>query len=509
MDPLAAIKVTFFQECEEQLAELEGGLLAMEGGDHDPEIVNAVFRAVHSIKGGAGAFSLEDLVRFSHVFETALDLIRSGDIQADQETLKLLLRSADVLADHVRAARDGGSVDEGRSSAMAEALEALASGMGGGGEADTGDGFADFVFNPVTIDMSDAAAPAPDLSIEDLLARVTGEAASTSDVPAETAGDDVTWHIRFYPQVGLYQKANESGLLLRELARLGKVEVRLDASGLPTLQNMNPEDAYLGWSVALSGPTLEEASIREVFEWVEGDCYLDIVREGAAPAAAVAAGTAPAASIDAVGEVDVMALIRAAQAAEVPAAAMTPPTAAPRPAEAPAKVEPTKTREAALDAKAQAAALSAELEARSALPPQVAAALDALPADSTHPMTQLAVGTLAMQSGSKFAQAYAEGLHKSRYWEPVLEDSLDLIARLPALAARIYRRTYHGGKYIEAKVKNEKRRVFFFFQVFVFFSFPATSFLKNLFFSLSLSLFPLSQSFELGKGLSIHISLKY
>jgi len=99
MDPLAAIKVTFFQECEEQLAELEGGLLAMEGGDHDPEIVNAVFRAVHSIKGGAGAFSLEELVRFSHVFETALDLIRSGDIPADQETLKLLLRSADVLAD--------------------------------------------------------------------------------------------------------------------------------------------------------------------------------------------------------------------------------------------------------------------------------------------------------------------------------------------------------------------------------------------------------------------------
>ena len=102
--------------------------------------------------------------------------------------------------------------------------------------------------------------------------------------------------------------------------------------------------------------------------------------------------------------------------------------------------------------KAQAMALSAELESRAALPPQVAAAVDALPPGSTHPMTQLAVGTLAMQSGSKFAKAYADGLHKSRYWEPVLEDSLDLIARLPALAARIYRRTYHGGKFIEAKV---------------------------------------------------------
>ena len=54
MDPLAAIKDIFFQECEEQLAELESGLLTMEGGDTDSETINAVFRAVHSIKGGAG-----------------------------------------------------------------------------------------------------------------------------------------------------------------------------------------------------------------------------------------------------------------------------------------------------------------------------------------------------------------------------------------------------------------------------------------------------------------------
>ena len=62
MDTMAAIKQTFFQECEEQLAELETGLLAIDGGDHDPETVNAVFRAVHSVKGGAGAFKLNDLV---------------------------------------------------------------------------------------------------------------------------------------------------------------------------------------------------------------------------------------------------------------------------------------------------------------------------------------------------------------------------------------------------------------------------------------------------------------
>src|SRR5215468_4082046 len=108
MDPLESIRETFFQECEEQLAELEGGLLALEGGDTDPETINAVFRAVHSIKGGAGAFQLEDLVRFAHVFETALDEMRSGRLAASAEVLKVMLRAADVLADLVRAGRDGG-----------------------------------------------------------------------------------------------------------------------------------------------------------------------------------------------------------------------------------------------------------------------------------------------------------------------------------------------------------------------------------------------------------------
>jgi two-component system chemotaxis sensor kinase CheA len=98
VDPLEAIKVTFFQECEEQLSELEAGLLAMEQGETDSETVNAVFRAVHSIKGGAGAFSLEPLVRFAHVFETTLDDVRAGKLAPDNNVVKVMLRAADVLA---------------------------------------------------------------------------------------------------------------------------------------------------------------------------------------------------------------------------------------------------------------------------------------------------------------------------------------------------------------------------------------------------------------------------
>ena len=77
MDPMEEIRETFFIECEELLETLEAGLMQMEEGSEDGETVNAVFRAVHSIKGGAGAFGLDHLVNFAHKFENVLDLVRS------------------------------------------------------------------------------------------------------------------------------------------------------------------------------------------------------------------------------------------------------------------------------------------------------------------------------------------------------------------------------------------------------------------------------------------------
>ncbi len=114
MDAMAEIKQVFFQECEEQLFELEAGLLTIERGDEDPETVNAVFRAVHSIKGGAGAFNLTDLVHFAHVFENTMDLVRTGKLDPTPPLIRLMLRAADILADLVRAARDDEASDPPR-----------------------------------------------------------------------------------------------------------------------------------------------------------------------------------------------------------------------------------------------------------------------------------------------------------------------------------------------------------------------------------------------------------
>ena len=92
--------------------------------------------------------------------------------------------------------------------------------------------------------------------------------------------------------------------------------------------------------------------------------------------------------------------------------------------------------------------LTAEWHRRADVPQQVFTTLDSMPAD-THPMTQFTIGIMAMQSESVFARRYAEGLAKSDYWDAVYEDSMNLIARLPRVAAYIYRRAFKDGQHIE------------------------------------------------------------
>jgi two-component system chemotaxis sensor kinase CheA len=254
MDSLAAIKQTFFQECEEQLAELESGLLAIEAGTQDTETVNAVFRAVHSIKGGAGAFALDDLVSFAHVFETALDHLRAGRLAAAAEVTRCMLRAADVLADLVRAARDDGTVDAARSRTLAEELAALDPGGAAAVDSDaTMDGI---VFAPVGVDLDDLGAP-----------------------PAIHSG----FTIRFRPHPELYAKANEAALLLREVSRLGEAQITCDTSDVPLLGELDPEGSYLAWTIYLR-TTAGAAAVREVFEFVERDCDLDIAATAEADA---------------------------------------------------------------------------------------------------------------------------------------------------------------------------------------------------------------------------------
>eukprot|EP00835_Amoeboradix_gromovi_P004075 NODE_298_length_11435_cov_0.210303.p3 type:complete len:329 gc:universal NODE_298_length_11435_cov_0.210303:2105-3091(+) len=90
--------------------------------------------------------------------------------------------------------------------------------------------------------------------------------------------------------------------------------------------------------------------------------------------------------------------------------------------------------------------LSSDLNSRAALPKYVEDIIDTCPID-LHPMAQFSMAVLATQKESVFASKYMQGMHKSEYWEYTLEDSLNLIAKLPAMAARIYRNVYRDGKH--------------------------------------------------------------
>jgi two-component system, chemotaxis family, sensor kinase CheA len=255
-DRNASIRITFFQECEEQLAALESGLLDIQGGNSEPEVINSVFRAVHSIKGGAGAFDLEDLVRFAHIFETALDNLRSGRVAADAPVVEVLLRAADMLTDLVAAARGGTPADLRRSGALAEELAGL-----GGDPVDTAapsDDDAEISFTVLRLDLPDASAA----------------------VPAPTAPAMRRYVIRFRPHAALYAKANEAGLILRELRRLGTAEIQLDPSALPPFEDLDPEGAYLAWTIRLASEQ-NAAGVRAVFDFVDSDCDLDISSDAA------------------------------------------------------------------------------------------------------------------------------------------------------------------------------------------------------------------------------------
>ena len=92
--------------------------------------------------------------------------------------------------------------------------------------------------------------------------------------------------------------------------------------------------------------------------------------------------------------------------------------------------------------------LTALWQRRSHVPNHVFATIEALPV-STHPMTQFVVAIMALQTESSFSKRYAAGMNKKDYWEATFDDAMDLIARLPRVAAYIYRRKYKAGEHIQ------------------------------------------------------------
>ena len=244
--PLDQLRATYFEECAELLDSAYAQLGALHEGAGDGETIHALFRAIHSIKGGGGVFGFARIVALAHAMETLLDLMREGAVPSDPARVMLVLRGADILADLLAAERSNGTVPAGIEDGLVADLAEALDGHGG-----------------------------PE------------EPASGAAIAAAASG----WRIRFAPHPALYRNANDPLLLVRDLRRLGPVAVAADLSRLPALDAIDPEGAYCAWTFELSAPaTLSD--VEEVFEFVVDDCDLSIeplAGEADAPPVAAAA----------------------------------------------------------------------------------------------------------------------------------------------------------------------------------------------------------------------------
>jgi two-component system, chemotaxis family, sensor kinase CheA len=246
------LKQTFFEETKEGLEAIDAGLTDIRDGSESDDTVNAVFRAIHSAKGGAGVFGFEDLVRFAHVFETVLDAIRHGTLSPSPDVLDVLFTASDVLSDLVAMARSGEPAPAGYGDECRRALEGLL------GHEEEG---------------SDGGEPAEDFDIPFVPVRV-----DDFDTPAEAAGERC-FTISFRPTPA-FPADQDPLFLLQQLRSLGTLELAAQTDALPSLADLSLDLGYIGWTGTLR-TTWGREDIERVFAFVADKCELQITEVSA------------------------------------------------------------------------------------------------------------------------------------------------------------------------------------------------------------------------------------
>ncbi|MBL8832008.1 MAG: chemotaxis protein CheA [Rhodospirillales bacterium] len=209
----------FFLECEELVASAEQSVETLRAGGTQDDAINALFRAVHSIKGGAGAFGLDRLAKFAHAFESFMDLLRKGRATLDAAAIDLLFDGVDVLRMLVDEAQNGTQAPPQRYDAAFSALR-KAAGL------ETGP--ADSAPEP--------AAPDPTAGIE-------------FEAPAAAALRQ--YRIVLAPGPRMLAAGVDPLRVIANLKALGSVSVEIDASDLPALEALDPAVCHLRWTIAL------------------------------------------------------------------------------------------------------------------------------------------------------------------------------------------------------------------------------------------------------------------
>ncbi|WP_320821411.1 chemotaxis protein CheA [Thalassolituus sp.] len=233
---LSQFHQVFFEESFEGLDIMESQLVDMSPETVDDEIVNTIFRAAHSIKGGAGTFGFMPVSEFTHVVETLLDEIRAGKRAMESEYIDLFLQSVDCLREMLGAMQAGNAPETARPAEIKVAFEAILN------------------------------AGTPTSKSEEI---------ATDGVNAES--ELIGWRIEMRPHTDMLRTGNEPFRMFRELREVvGEEYLNVEAhlENLPEFTSINPEECYIYWTLHINTPANIDY-IRAVFEWVEDDCHIE------------------------------------------------------------------------------------------------------------------------------------------------------------------------------------------------------------------------------------------
>lgn len=240
----------FFEEADELIEAMEAELLEMVFDPGNSDRINNVFRAAHSIKGGAATFGFAEITDTTHVMETLMNCVRDGSVQVDRALIDLLLSAVDCVRDMLGAAKSGADFDPARAAETKAALQA-------------------FLDGPATSDQPAAAGEVESTGGVVENAGGTAAAAEPLSLPVAEAGrPQRRYRISFKPSHDLFKMGNDPLHIFRALKELGDLEVEVDGSSIPDLSTFEADRLYFAWTLTLD-TTAEEASVIEAFEWVE------------------------------------------------------------------------------------------------------------------------------------------------------------------------------------------------------------------------------------------------
>jgi two-component system chemotaxis sensor kinase CheA len=282
MDELMQVfRQTYLEESFEGLAAMESNLLTLPEGTPDTEVVNTIFRAAHSMKGGAGTFGFSELIHLTHILETLLDEMRSGKRNVTSENREALLQSVDVLRIILDDYQENQPIDMAPVKAMEQRLEAI---LNNGAQS---------------------------------LATTSNTNSTAADQPELTG-----YQIHLSPSDDYFTSGIDLLKLLHELSRIEGAERTHIKARLNEGNSLQVEHCLISFNVVIDGE-VELADINEVFEWLDEDsCHISIspiYRNGNSPAEVTIEASTASSSVAVATEAPI-AVIQAAVAATVPAA---------------------------------------------------------------------------------------------------------------------------------------------------------------------------------------------